>query len=398
MGETVIGPTSTAYPTRVYPVLVQTKPRWSDDWAYEPELTFAGGTANAAGADLDVCTLTRRYGVTKEPHETAFSSKVPQNRTGWWVRIEQHGEQGAQQLWIGQIATETREVHGSESHGPSGVQTWTAYGPQQILRKTDISQAWAQKSPNTYDTTAVLLGWMPPINEDPGTGTPGNATSATFGGISKIFGVDGLWNHKELLEYVLGNFIDTDDGPTWTIGGQDDLLEDLSETIPLGVKVSAAELIRLLIPTKYGLDYKLVSTEAGFEVFVYALNALPYSFGDATLAHGSLYVALWGPRLRSRCKRSGQQPTRRPTKQAPGLPQIRATGTTRRGRPTSGTPCSNISASALMCHPIPPTMSRRTVNWPGYRRANCGDGRPRGGRHSTGRHSERTSTTAEIRR
>lgn len=281
MGVIIIGPQAEEYPARVVAPWVEVKREWADDWQDCPELFVQHASVCAAGADLDQCELRRRYGSVKLPWEVAFSAKSPwASAAGWWVRLRWVGQEGIADAWIGRISNDVAELQGSTSHGPSGRQSFVAYGPLQILRKRYVSQSWWREGADEK-----LLGWIPSVNSRDERGLLRGNRRAAKSGDTYVYGGSSTWTHYEYLEYLLARFIDdsTAGGPKWTIGGQAALLKDLSTVIPLGTTQTAAEILRQLIDPKFGVDYKIVPTEDGFEVQVFALQSREYAFGGKTL-------------------------------------------------------------------------------------------------------------------
>jgi hypothetical protein len=294
MGVTLIGPTSAELPKKILPALIDLKAQWSDNWSFSAELRLVEARCCSSGQDLDRCTFKRRYGLTKEVYEPAFSTKIPwDNLSGWWVRVRMFGAQGPQGVWYGKIYGVARDVHGSTAHGPSGQQTYQAYGPLRILQKISVSTSFWDCGGGQQE-----IGWMPSINDREGRALiRGNRTAnKDTDDDCYLYGGEEVWTHYDYAEYVLKKFVDEEDtdGPTWKLAGSDEVLEalkELKEIIRLGDTQTVADILRRLIPTRLGLDFVVRPTfkpgnpdeEAGFEIYVYALSALEYSFGGKTL-------------------------------------------------------------------------------------------------------------------
>ena len=83
---------------------------------------------------------------------------------------------------------------------------------------------------------------------------------------------DLTWNHLQYVQYLIDNFIQQDGGPTWTIGGQTDLIEKMETTIDFAEAGTVAAMLEKLIPVHYGIiDYYVVPTDAGFEFRIFAI-------------------------------------------------------------------------------------------------------------------------------
>ncbi len=282
MGITVIGPTSQPFPGQVYAPIVQVKATWSDDWQYVPELRVRSASVRSAGHGLDSATFARKYGNVKLPWESDFSARSSwASIAGWWVRILFTSPAGPQPVWIGRFAGEGRDVFGNDTGQPSGEQAYTAHGPLQILRKIAVSTSW-------WSEDAVEekeLGWIPSINDrDPRGTIVGNRTVSKVNG-SYLYGQTYEWTHHDYAEYLLARFVDesADSGPAWSLGGQAEILQQLTEPITMQATQSVADILGRLIPKRLGLDYCVFANDDGFVVHVYALSAQEYTFGDETL-------------------------------------------------------------------------------------------------------------------
>ncbi len=286
MAITIIGETSTATGV-VYPTIVQVRRTWSDEWQFTPALEFVGCSIATAAAGLDSCTLRHLYGHVKMPWETGIGQPSSWGSgTGWWVRVIVLDDQGWQAIFTGRISGEGRAVHGTDN-GPSGIQEYQAYGPLQMLEKISVSTSWW----DTGGADPVELGWMPGLNDRDGRGTVFGNRCADKMGDSYAFGTTSGWSHLEFAEYILDRFVEYENGPRWTMGGQHELLDELTEMVPWGTSITAAEMLRALIPVRLGLDFSIVPTDDGFEINVFALTARDWSFNDKTLPKNPNVIA-----------------------------------------------------------------------------------------------------------
>ncbi len=278
MPVTIIGETSTATGV-VYPTLVYVRRSWSDEWTLTPALEFVGCSIATAAAGLDSCTLQHKYGYVKMPWETGIGTPSAWGSgTGWWVRVIVIDDQGWQVIFTGRISGEGRAVHGTDN-GPSGIQEYQAYGPLQMLEKLSVSTSFW----DTDQDDPVELGWLPGLNDRDGRGTVFGNRSADKMGDSYAFGTAAGWSHLEFCQYILDRFVQYENGPRWTMGGQHELLDELTEIVPWGKSITAAEMLRALIPVRLGLDFSIVPTDDGFEINVFALTARDWSFNNKTL-------------------------------------------------------------------------------------------------------------------
>jgi len=270
------------------PTLVQIKRAWSDDWLSVPAMQFISARVAAGSAGIDEAVVSYRYGQVKQPWESAVAAvSAWPSAAGWWLRVLLAGDQGLLPIFCGRISGESRLVMGAEST-PSGMQELVCYGALQMLEKISISTSW-WKDPDTGDP--IELGWLPAINQRDGRGIMrGNRSDIKKGEpASYVYDVDDtdrsdtpLWTHRQYLDYVLARYIEYDDGPTWTLGGELDALENLTESIDLGDSITAADLLRALIPPRLGLDFVVRPTDEGFEIGLFSLTAHECSFGGTT--------------------------------------------------------------------------------------------------------------------
>jgi hypothetical protein len=290
MGLTIVGPRSTTYPTTAYAPAIYLKRDWDDDWILQPTLRLVQASAVCQGHGLSQCQIAGSYGSIKHPWQADFATRKSGWLRGWWVALRLVGEQGYQTAFIGRISTETREIEGS-AVARSGEQTWTAHGPEQILRKIHISQSyWVDVADDTVERE---IGWVPSMNRRDDCGRLiGNMSLNEFqeGGAPEDtdcyrYGWITIWSHREYVRYLLRKFVNEDgtDGPTWTLGGQDAILEDMESVIEFGESETAAEMLSKLIPPKLGVDYRIRYTDDGFEVAVYALTSADWSYRGKTL-------------------------------------------------------------------------------------------------------------------
>jgi hypothetical protein len=292
------GPSATQV-TPVLPVLVWTKPTWEDPWTWQPELRALGVRLASASDGASSATFARPYGWVKHPWETAVAWKSPwTGLAGLWVMVASAGEAGYQPIFIGRLEAETRQPHGADE-GPSGVQTWQAVGPTSLLERRAISRSWWLE-----DGTERELQWVPDANRRGEHGLLlGNRSEDKSNGTYLFSGpatldTGDVWSHYDLLEYVVERFLNAPEAGSgtgsgdihWTIGGQVDLLAEILDVVPMDDTQTVADLLARLIPRTKGLDYLVNWTEEGFEIRVFSLNSLPWSFGWVTLHSNPQHV------------------------------------------------------------------------------------------------------------
>ena len=283
---TIIGPQSAPNPSRALTPMVDVKAAWSDDWTPMPELRLRQAVMATSSHQLSTCQVVYPYGRIKQPWRSAFGVYPPWDLTGYWLRVRFFGRQGVHVAWIGKIMTEDRELHGASvsANTASGVQVWIAWGPETILQRIHVSESyWLDE---TYDAgRPKRIGWVPGMNGRDARGSLVGNRSATKIDDVYLYGGTDTWTHKEYIEYLLAHFVDESatGGPTWTLGGQADILDELETVIDTSTTQTVDELLHALIPRQYGVDYVIFFTPDGFEIFVYALTSIDVSFGGKTL-------------------------------------------------------------------------------------------------------------------
>lgn len=291
---TIAGPASSFVDVSAIPI-AYLKRRFEDEWEFRPELAVERFSHHSAASDLDTCELRYRYGEKRESWESAFAARGTLDLDGYYVLITLVGPQGEVPQWAGLISTETRDVKNTAGT-PAGAQPWTAYGPYQILRKLDFSQQrWK------IDGQAQLIAFSQPFNRrDDFRRIKGNrSTERLFNGAHAFSGADGeVWTRREMAEYVVLGLVDRSrlEGPEWTLSGQLDALDEMTDPVELGVVNNAADALRAIIPVARGVDFEVLPVFkevreqgvkrvklTGFDVHVFALSDVPWSFGSVTM-------------------------------------------------------------------------------------------------------------------
>lgn len=293
MGTIVATPRQVTYPQVVVHPAIEVKSRWSHAWSVDPDLELVSMRACAAGQDLGECTLRRRYGYLKHPHESSLAAHAPQNLDGYWVRLRSaNGETGDYDtLWTGIFAGERRQLFGTNTDSgvfvPAGDQEYAAYEPAYLLRRMYVSSSdWLA----TYNgsETVQRIQWLPDLNgRDKGHTLIGNRTGSKYTGDGHdcyLFGGSAVWTRRQFIEYILDRFANVAGQPVWTLGGTAvSVLGDVEDTLRLGSVHSVYDLVRMMVPTRLGVDFAIVPTDDGFEISVYSLSPTAISYGGATL-------------------------------------------------------------------------------------------------------------------
>lgn len=290
------------------PPLVYWKQRWNDEWQLAPQLEPTHLVSAVACADMDRCELRRRYGRIKQWWKNDFDDYTPVGGTdNSWVAVVAVSDDGGQQtIFMGQISGEGREVYDPTAQGASGVQNFVAFGPLQILRKLHLSHSvWAVGGVET------VCHWLPDINDS----KRGRAVERGNRSTAKIVGTylydwhqgadNRSWSHYDYLEYLLAWFATQPGGPAWTIDGPGvAALQNITETVQLGESATLDQIIRRLVPLRYGLDWYTRPTAGGFSVHVFPLSATVHSFGGWTIPANPdrVQIALRGSQERQQCR------------------------------------------------------------------------------------------------
>lgn len=280
MAVTLIGGAGPEYPRSEPLVLVERKATWAEGWTLDPELEPVRAS-DFTGQDIGICILRRRYApAVADPPPTEFAEREPTSLRGHWVRLRLAGagdptaEGGIQTIWTGRIQVEKRSIQGA-SGGERGVESWIAYGPLDILRKIHIHSSWWWTGSET-----VEVGFVPSVNFRRAGDIEGGNRSGLWHGGTYVFDFEResteshySWSNHMYLYYVLKRFVQQEDGPVWTIGGDIGLIEDLVLRTPLRGGETALQLLDRMVPARYGCGYRIAATEDGFEVRIFSLVA-----------------------------------------------------------------------------------------------------------------------------
>lgn len=232
----------------------------------------------ASGAhDIGRFTFSLKWGNQHmQPWESAQGQTMPERFINQWARLTIYDGEDSQIVACGKIAADDREFFGRVA----GIQTFTAYGPGQILRRIGVYQSrWADA------TAGDRLDWIPPVNMRSGKAEVSGNRSDDPTEDGYAYGGKKQWTHKQYLEYLLSEFVDEseDDGPSWTLTGQSYVLDQFTDPVRVQASTTAADLLRRLVPERFGLDYTFRITDDGFEIEVFSLSASATSYGETTI-------------------------------------------------------------------------------------------------------------------
>jgi hypothetical protein len=277
----IIGPSPQRFPAIVTPPVVQIRPSWDADWITVPEMTFVRGHRAVAGLEADTAEFAYRFGAVKNPWQNEYRRYGAASLTGWWVRVMMAGDDGNfHQQWTGRLAGDGREIFGP-SPVPTGVQSWQAYGPTEILRRIHVGRSFWWSEGKTQE-----IGWLPSVNDRDHRGwLIGNRSDEEHGG-TYLFGGKKTWTAQQFVDYLFRRFVEHDGGPRWSLGGQADLLDDFREVIHGGTTRTVLDYLQELIPINKGVSFQINLRDGdpgGFEVSVFALSSEHYSFCGTSL-------------------------------------------------------------------------------------------------------------------
>lgn len=299
MTEIVIaGPFTGAVPIVSPVAIVEIRQTWADEWQVDNTLEYVAGGAAAASEGIDEARFRRVYGRVGEPWESDLAARELLHLTGYWVRVRLLDAQGPITIFSGRIGPASREIDGGQVTDPvsllpipSGEQTWTAYGPLRLLDKLSISESVQLTEEEIEGVGTVWVETRLPKPQDMngglGAGTiVGNRSANKGSSGTYVFGGSETWTNGQMLAYLLRHFVDDSDdgGPAWSVGGQVAALEEIEISLPFNVgKTTAAAAIRALIDRERGLDWVIRPTDDGFQIEVFALLAVPYTFNGKTV-------------------------------------------------------------------------------------------------------------------
>lgn len=325
MAITVVGPDAASI--RVSgTTLVERKRLWTEPWELDPSMEFVQATAMTIGAGIGECELRRRYGTVKQPYQTGYKAppepvSAAVDLLGHWVRLRGYTPTGVATLWIGRIESEVRNPQGPVAVGgtlyPAGSQTFVAYEVAHLLDNIDVARSvWLRlrldsetQDPAVLDGyTEQTLEWTPGMNaRDPRNFVAGNAFRQVDEehGDKVRFGGTEVWSGMGGVQYLLDQFANRsadgtldDDGPTWRLGGQAAVLNDVQRSFRFNASESLLSILKRMISAEFGLDAVIVpvledvpdvegspadAKETGFEIHVFALAAQEQSYGGKTM-------------------------------------------------------------------------------------------------------------------
>jgi len=260
-------------------VVAEVRSAWTDNWTPFPEFEPLKWSISAAGAGAGTCVLRYRYGNIKEAWASSYSTRTALVMGRNWVRLQMAGDRSLETVWQGAFHAEPRDAFGSSDGVARGQQTFVAHDALAVLGRIDIYQSY-------WDDSGSVVGpldHMPHINMRGKNGLlVGNRSSSEVGG-SYLYGGTDEWTSKQYIEYVLERFVNATDRPTFTLGGQTDLLDNVPAPVPLRPVETALGIIRTLIAPEFGVDFVPIPTEDGWELRVFSLVGASSGFASGLL-------------------------------------------------------------------------------------------------------------------
>lgn len=279
MSTTVIGSSPLSLPLTFGAPTIEVKAVWSDDWETRTDLEIIRWSFAVSEAGICSAEFRSRYNDTIcLPGASSFASADPLDLRDYWVHITLPSDSGAVEVFKGLVYNDVRDIRGTASR-MMGHQPWVAYGPKKILQMMDISTSYWLDGGDEKQ-----MAWLPPMNaRDKRKILVGNRSEDTNDDDVYLYGGTDIWTHGQYLAMLVDKFIQQVGGPTWTIGGQSDVLELLSTNIHFGHVANVADICKKLISREYGLDYCINYTDDGFEIFIFSLLGDDSTFESATL-------------------------------------------------------------------------------------------------------------------
>ena len=289
MVANIAGPAAPAQDIAQAEVTISTRRKISGGWTARDDIEWQRLELHSGAQGIDTMAFFRRYGRVREPFENASTDRRVESLEGTWVRVDVDGTQ----LFVGMIHRAEQEIHGVDPT-PSGEQQYLAMGGGWMLRRVSFSGA------NVVEPGGLIaqeIGWLPPINrQSRNENVIGNRTAAQFeapsGKSSFIYGNELAWTHKDYIEYLLAWFMSVRGGPIWTLGGQTEYLDTLSDPITLPMSTTVEQVLLQLISVNAGLDYYVKPKVNGFEVTVFALTDKEFEFADESIPKNNNVVTL----------------------------------------------------------------------------------------------------------
>jgi hypothetical protein len=206
---------------------------------------------------------------------------------GTLIRVSFAGAQGLVPQFVGTIVGRAAELMTSAT-AEAGQEVFQAFGGLYNLQKIDIHEALFRR-----DATTALVGWIPPMNaRDRRNLLVGNAAADPDDSTKRVYGGALIWTHLDYIQYLIDHFLTTQNGPHWNLTGEITAIRNLKTSIYFPQTARASDMLRELIPVKYGLDYYVRPSFTGFDIVVFALSDRTATVAGATLPNNPNQVTV----------------------------------------------------------------------------------------------------------
>jgi len=258
-------------PLPMQAMLVYTRAAWDGDWELRDYLLAQGAVRYAVQPVGSRAQLAYDFGMWRQHDALSFAEWTAPDLVGHYVRFdaETHYRSGMQALFgpdpvplpfYGVVAEETLEVEAPFEDGgtvtPTGTALYSVYGLEYLLRVPVVSATAVQNG------AEVELRVHPTFNRRYGRGGTvlGNRTSEPRpSGVHAFDHPDewwtALWTASDVVRYLLYHHAPTDDGLTWKLGGQTDVLDQIEQVYRLPVGVRLDQVLNALIDRRRGLTW-----------------------------------------------------------------------------------------------------------------------------------------------
>lgn len=254
--------------------ITRVKANWAAEWEVKPYL-YCERCEQAVAPSISKAVFNYEYGKMIRPGETALTTYLPEDLTGYYVQVSVVVETEEVILWTGIIADEARSVFG-QTDAAAGIQSYVAYGLEWLLDRTPVrGSVWKQGA--SYKNA----DWEPEFNKrsERGTNLFGNrATDPDGDGVYAFSGDGATWTMQDAVEYLLSYFGPA--SPEITLGGQVEMLAGTCPAFPYQ-GYSAWQAICAIVNPKRGMG-AVIRTD-GDAVTLHVYSALDIGITEGGL-------------------------------------------------------------------------------------------------------------------
>lgn len=274
-----VGVPNQATPSERRFVLVEVRKAWSDEWFAVPELEPIRWRLSSAAAGSGHCELSYPYGSVKESWATSYVTRGRLVMGRNWVRLRLAGDKGLTTVWQGAFYLEQSNMAGSSDGIPRGNQVFVAHDAVAILERINVYQSYWDGG----GSVSGPLDHLPHINRSGKNGVlVGNRSTAEVDD-SYVYGGTDEWTSRQYIDYLLKRFVNETGRPTFTLGGQTDLLDNVPAPVLLRPVETVRSIISKLISPEFGMDFVPIPTDDGWELRVFSLIGKSSGFASGLL-------------------------------------------------------------------------------------------------------------------